>query len=1058
MKIAKQNYVGAVTCLQFDTTGTWLYVVTGATLYVYDSSKGTIRATLTLLQDGIIHGMDTPSFQPTCDASAVPFGVFYGQKQLSFVAQEQKSCSEWKIRKTFETRRKDWILCVQILTQTEIEKAAFFPLIAIGYVHNFIEIYSLHKKMTLMTFQCSAIGILYSMSIYGRSIEALHVATGTVTRSIILWNLPDTHDRNALSTASVGPMQRLESHNGAVFRIIWSEDGQRFISVSEDRTMRLWTLNTQSQVFEGQVRAWGHHGRLWDACFTKCGIVTASEDGTCKLWELQKGNCIATLQGHVGKSVWRVACHPNKRLIATGGGDGSVKLWDTYQHLHPSHTLAIAQQHAIRLIENSDHVEKSKRFVAVRDVLIGKDNAFCVADNGEIHALDIEKATSQLLWSPLQGNVHMNETASVSCTCMDFQKQYLAFGDSSGWVYIFGLSENTLVASWKAVESRIFKLWWHSSALETDHSMIFTSSIDRKLLRWKISRENEKFLAWEKLESYGNTSSKSAISSLQVIERFGTAFLICGDGDGTICTFAYPQNIRHQELIQPTSILRNVHGREYVSCITSIDGDQLLTGGHDGYYNIFNISFPKNSLVLSFLTRHSIKGMGTISQFYWNDRRQELLVFGFQASYAILYNVTRQYRLFHLDCGGWRRPHVMYIPLTSSAFVDYTLLFCSREQKKRRQGHLELQSVTSRDAIRLRACSFHYQWHGRMITSALFLDNSMELVTGSEDNQLQLHVRTSNEDLWKRVATGAAHTSAIRAITKFLVPHHTIVLTAGGKQTVNAWMISRNPYILRHISMSEKADVQEHRILGLASFSLHLDRYRLVITGNSEGVIGCLLLDLLLESFSEIGAFSASPKPILCLSAFQMTHSNRNIALLATGSTDGRIHVWDFSRILEHLSTGTHPIHNDAFHLSPCYSYVAHEMGANALSLIPSKMQPTSINQLIVSVCSGGDDQSVRVRDISPSNESLCWITIQDAQVPHASGSAIKALYSNGNVLIIAGYDQRLSVYALNPIVWKACAMSECADVAALDVRQHDAEKWDVVVAGDGFQTFVLNL
>ncbi|KAL0592351.1 hypothetical protein ABG067_000459 [Albugo candida] len=171
-----------------------------------------------------------------------------------------------------------------------------------------------------------------------------------------------------------------------------------------------------------------------------------------------------------------------------------------------------------------------------------------------------------------------------------------------------------------------------------------------------------------------------------------------------------------------------------------------------------------------------------------------------------------------------------------------------------------------------------------------------------------------------------------------------------------------------------------------------------------------------------------------------MTHSNRNIALLATGSTDGRIHVWDFSRILEHLSTGTHPIHNDAFHLSPCYSYVAHEMGANALSLIPSKMQPTSINQLIVSVCSGGDDQSVRVRDISPSNESLCWITIQDAQVPHASGSAIKALYSNGNVLIIAGYDQRLSVYALNPIVWKACAMSECADVAALDVRQHDAE------------------
>nr|CCA25484.1 conserved hypothetical protein [Albugo laibachii Nc14] len=1057
MKITKQNYAGAVTCLQFDATGEWLYVVTGSTLYVYHTTNCEIHATLSLLDEGIIHGMDAPLFKLHCDASVIPFGVFYGQKQLSFIAQEHTTCSEWKLRKIFETRRKDWILCVQILTQT-VEETTLFPLIAIGYAHNFVDIYSSHQRTTLMTFQSSAIGILYSMSIYGRSLDTLRIATGTVTRSIIIWKLPGTYDENDRSAISVQPTQRLDMHNGAVFRIIWSEDGKQFISVSEDRTMQLCSINTEQHIFESKIRAWGHHGRLWDACFTQQGIATASEDGICKLWDVEEGQCIATLQGHVGKHIWRVTCHPNKRLIATGGGDGAVKLWDTYQHLHPSHTLAIAEQHNINLRfgEISQRGQISKRAVAIRDVLIGRDRGYCVADNGEIHALDIEKSQSQLLWSPFQDGVHMDATASVSCTCMDPQKRYLAFGNSSGWIYIFGISDNALVASWKAVKARILRIWWHSNTAETDQSTIFTSSVDRKLVRWRILRGTEGTLHWKRLESYGINTSKSAISSLQVVEQMDTTFLIAGDGNGTICTFSCTHHSVDQELIEPASIFKSVHGREYVSCITAIDGDRILTGGHDGYYNTFLMCFRKDDLVLSLLTRHSIKGMGTISKFSWNHQRQELLVFGFQASHAILYNVTRQYRLFHLDCGGWRRPHAMYIPLTSNALVDYTLLFCTREQKKHTRTALELQSVSSKGSMALNACSFHHQFHGRMITSAMFLDSNTDLVTGSEDNQLQLHVRAPIDNLWRRVAIGVAHTSAIRAISKFSLHDETIVLTAGGKQTVNAWKVSRNPYILRHICTSEKSDVQEHRILGLASFSLQHDRYRLVITGNSEGVIACILLDLTHESFSEIGEFSASLKPILCLSALQITSANRKIALLATGSTDGMIHVWDFSSLLETLSTEMRQITSN-IQLSPCYSYVAHEMGTNTLTLVQPQTEAASMDQMVVSVCSAGDDQSVRVRDITFSAQSHYWTTAHDAHIPHASGSAIKALYSNGQVLLIAGYDQRLSVYAMNPIVWKASVISECADVSALDVHQQDAEKWDVVIAGDGFQTFTLD-
>ena len=57
-------------------------------------------------------------------------------------------------------------------------------------------------------------------------------------------------------------------------------------------------------------------------------VFSASEDGTAKLWDSEKGKEILTLNSH-GQGVTSVDFSPNGRYVATGSQDGQAILWLT---------------------------------------------------------------------------------------------------------------------------------------------------------------------------------------------------------------------------------------------------------------------------------------------------------------------------------------------------------------------------------------------------------------------------------------------------------------------------------------------------------------------------------------------------------------------------------------------------------------------------------------------------------------------------------------------------------------------------------------------------------
>ncbi|MEL6880251.1 MAG: NB-ARC domain-containing protein [Cyanobacteria bacterium J06607_10] len=57
-------------------------------------------------------------------------------------------------------------------------------------------------------------------------------------------------------------------------------------------------------------------------------VLTGGLDGIIRLWNIQTGTCLQTIEAH-NNWVWQIACSPDGKTIATCSDDVTIKLWDS---------------------------------------------------------------------------------------------------------------------------------------------------------------------------------------------------------------------------------------------------------------------------------------------------------------------------------------------------------------------------------------------------------------------------------------------------------------------------------------------------------------------------------------------------------------------------------------------------------------------------------------------------------------------------------------------------------------------------------------------------------
>eukprot|EP00191_Tetraselmis_sp_GSL018_P013123 CAMPEP_0177589634 /NCGR_PEP_ID=MMETSP0419_2-20121207/6926_1 /TAXON_ID=582737 /ORGANISM="Tetraselmis sp., Strain GSL018" /LENGTH=1078 /DNA_ID=CAMNT_0019080037 /DNA_START=592 /DNA_END=3825 /DNA_ORIENTATION=- len=427
------------------------------------------------------------------------------------------------------------------------------------------------------------------------------VAAGTILYDVLIWKVVGCGalggegartPRHAES--AVEPLLRLRGHRGSIFALDWwlGESVATLASVSDDRTMRCWTLPLKR--LRGPSAA-GDEGdlecavipcqsaRLWDCKLLGASVAaTAGEDCSARLWDARCGRQLAVLQGHQGRSLWCLARRGG--LMATGGADGSIKLWDLAQWLpssfHAAARLPEPDRHAPArdatasltlptscppwelaggLASTGSRQEaKSTSSGAVRGLTYARDSMVLVhTDRGRLHLLGLPRSKAEPpRWATLYTSPHGRPLTCCSALCRRMAGDRaggvdaIAVGDAAGAVAVLRLNIGEVETSedrdplgapagaieWEAHPGRLLlDVFWCGSLGTGD---VLTASVCGELRWWRLP-EGQAIGGGRPLLVATATSPFS--KRIRCIDADPSSrILVAGDQKGNVLVFKWP--------------------------------------------------------------------------------------------------------------------------------------------------------------------------------------------------------------------------------------------------------------------------------------------------------------------------------------------------------------------------------------------------------------------------------------------------------------------------------------------------------------------------------------
>jgi WD40 repeat protein len=113
-------------------------------------------------------------------------------------------------------------------------------------------------------------------------------------------------------------------HSDDVNSTVFSPDGKKMLTASDDKTARLWDVTNGKML----IQYGGISGSLYTAMVDSNAtrVLTASSDGYARLWDLHKGKLLNSFGGHVG-GVSLAMFTPNEKVILTADEE-KLRLWE----------------------------------------------------------------------------------------------------------------------------------------------------------------------------------------------------------------------------------------------------------------------------------------------------------------------------------------------------------------------------------------------------------------------------------------------------------------------------------------------------------------------------------------------------------------------------------------------------------------------------------------------------------------------------------------------------------------------------------------------------------
>ncbi|KAJ2377856.1 WD repeat-containing protein 6, partial [Coemansia sp. RSA 2607] len=525
-----------VTAVEF-ITDTVVLVGSGASLITYDTQTRSKVAEIAALSNARIHGIICLK-----DKQLLGNGyrvIAFGSKGWSIVRVCIYSDDKLSMELEQQYLTRDWIKAAHWVYDSNVD----CWMVALALAHNRVIICDPNSGAVVSCAQCEEHCILYAAAFFGKTLETLVVASGTVFNQVLIWN-PNLQAGDIDQCVDSPIASRLCAHDGVVFGVQFSREGDLVASVSDDRTLRVWNIKEAPCDNQPIATLFGHQARVWKCLVLSKYLVSASEDGTCRVW-CRNGNAVGEAVDswkQCRKNVWSLAANASETLVVSGAADGSICVWavDVVSGKRVSSNEDLIASEIPTQAEYLPEGVAPRAAEHIRSFALGPSSnpdTFAIMDSGCVLRKRGTLLSDSKAWVLM---FYMPELAGYSMVCSTLDGSLTAVGLRDGSVLLLAMSPNndSVIRHIKRIHGTSVSQLAFSAESESAYDLI-TMGTDRRVIWSRIRVSGQ--ISWDVLAELrlpGRTRmATAAVSSV-------AGWMAIGSQNGGLYVYDLPLYLR----------------------------------------------------------------------------------------------------------------------------------------------------------------------------------------------------------------------------------------------------------------------------------------------------------------------------------------------------------------------------------------------------------------------------------------------------------------------------------------------------------------------------------
>ncbi len=278
--------------------------------------------------------------------------------------------------------------------------------------------------------------------------DGKRVASGSDDKTVQVWNAADGN-----------LVYKYFGHSSGVNAVAWSPDGKRLASASDDYTSQVWDATTGKRLL-----IYHHLKEVRDVAWSPDGqrIASASWDGTVQIWNAVTGERFLTYNGHAGSEVFGVAWSLDGKYIVSSGQYATVQVWD------PTNSAAAAQGKPIYTYTGHDSNFTVNRVAWSHD----SRRVASASYDGTAQVWDATTGGKRTTYS--------NHTSWVLCVAWSPNDQYIASGSNDQSMQVWNAVTRDVLRTYTGHTNRVKGVAW-----SPDGKFLVTASDDTRVMIWQ---------------------------------------------------------------------------------------------------------------------------------------------------------------------------------------------------------------------------------------------------------------------------------------------------------------------------------------------------------------------------------------------------------------------------------------------------------------------------------------------------------------------------------------------------------------------------------------------